>query len=268
MSLFNPLPLRGFLAVGFSGLLSIFLALGGTALAAPATSATTSAQNPTVVVVRDITPSDCALTLTSRNLVGQAHQTRTVIHCPAGTLLTVVHVPQSEAVAKHEAYVVMPSASSSQAQQAQAGKQIDTLVAATIARLQPSPASKPTSTLASSCTLREQTGGGGVSWTENGKTNYYTSNVTWDTNGDCSITIINSHLQGTQSQFASYWGSDKYNQWEGQRGCTYVGTNNLSWDPQHNDSPGFHYMQVLWDGSNCYSWFDNSLTIIVAQLND
>jgi hypothetical protein len=263
MSMFKRLRLRGILAVGFAGLLSIFLFSAGSVLAAPAASQT----DPIVVVVRDITPSNCTLTLTSRNLVGQAHQTRTVIHCPAGTLLTVLHVPQSQAIARHEAHVVLPSASSSQAQQAQAGKQIDALVAATIARLQPSPASKPTSPLAS-CTLRQQTGGGGVNWTENGKTNSYSSHVTWDTNGDCSITIINSHLQGTQSQFASYWGSDKYNQWEGQRGCIFVGTNNLSWDPGHRDSPGFHYMQVLWDGSHCFSAFDNSFTIIVAKLND
>ena len=85
MSIFKRLPLRSLLAASVTGLLSIFLAQGGTALAAPVVSWTMSAQNPTVVVVRDITPSNCTWTLTSRNLVGQAHQTRTVIHCPAGT---------------------------------------------------------------------------------------------------------------------------------------------------------------------------------------
>ena len=268
MSMFKRLSLRGFLTVGVMGLLSIFLAQGGTALAAPAGRQAALAQNSTVVVVRDITPSNCTLTLTSQNLVGQAHQTRTVVHCPAGTLLTVLHVAQSQAIARHEAYVVLPSASSSQAQQAQAGKQIDALVAATIARLRPSAASKPSSPLAS-CTQRSQTGGGGVSWTESGKgTNrVIDSTVTWDTNSDCSITIVNSDLRGTQSQFASYWGCDRYNQWEGQRGCLFVGTNDRHWDPGRHDAAGLHYMQMLWDGSNC-TVFDNSLTIIVGRLND
>jgi hypothetical protein len=161
---------------------------------------------------------------------------------------------------------VLPSASSSQAQQAQAGKQIDALVAATIARLQPSPASKPTSPLAS-CALRNQTAGGNWSWSESGKTNKYYSTVSWNTNTDCSIYIHNSYLQGTQSQFASYWGSDRYNGWEGQRGCIFVGTNSYSWNPQHNDSAGHPYQQVLWDGSHC-TVFDNSIVVNVATLYD
>lgn len=190
-----------------------------------------------------------------------------MIHCPAGTLLTVLHVAQSQAIARHEAYVVLPSASSSQAQQAQAGKQVDALVAATIARLQPSAASKPTSPLAS-CAQRQQTAGGNWNWSESGKTNKYYSTVSWDTNTDCGIYVYNSHLQGNASPFASYWGSDKYNGWEGQRGCIYVGTNSYSWNPQHNGSAGHSYQQVVWDGSHCYNLFDNSIVVNIATLND
>jgi hypothetical protein len=189
-----------------------------------------------------------------------------VIHCPAGTIVAVLHVPQSEAVAKHEAYVVMPSAASSQAQQTQAGKQIDALVAETIARMQPSAASKPTSPLAS-CAQRQQTAGGNWNWSESGKTNKYYSTVSWNTNTDCTIYVYNSHLQGNASPFASYWGSDRYNGWEGQRGCIYVGTNSYSWNPQHNGSAGHSYQQVVWDGSHC-TVFDNSIVVNVATLND
>lgn len=260
MSIFKRLPLRSLLAVSVTGLLSVFLAQGGTALAAPATSATTSAQNPTVVVVRDITPSNCTLTLTSRNLVGQAHQTRTVIPCSAGTFMAVLHVPQSQAIARHEAYVAMPLASASQSQVMQTGKQIEALINTTNARLHPTQ-SKPSPY--TSCSLRSQSLYG--SWVWGGDS--WSSGVSWDTHSDCSIYIYYSYVSGSSSSFSIYWGQDKYAGWSQGRGCRYLGTNYLSANPNTTQSAGYGYEQWLYNGSNC-TVFDDARYTYLSPLKD
>lgn len=259
MSMFKRLSLRGFLTVGVMGLLSIFLAQGGTALAAPAGRQAALAQNSTVVVVRDITPSNCTLTLTSQNLVGQAHQTRTVIHCPAGTIVDVLHVPLSQAIARHEAYVVMPSTSATQAQLMQTGKQIAALINTTNARLHTMQTKLSPN---SSCSLRSQSLYG--SWVWGGDS--WSSGVSWDTHSNCSIYIYSSYVSGSSSTFAIYWGQDKYAGWSQGRGCRYLGTNYLSANPNTTQSPGYGYEQWLYNGSNC-TIFDDSRYTYLSPLN-
>ena len=260
MNTYRGWSLRGLLTVGVVSLLSIFLAPAGSTFAAPTAGATFAAHDVTVVVVRDVTPVGCALTY--GNHVGTPRETRTAIPCPAGTLMAVLHVPESEAIAKHEAYVVMPLASSSQAQQAQAGKQIDALVAATNARLHPSQAGEPASPL-SYCNQRSQSLSG--SWVWGG--NYWNSAVWWDTNTDCSIYIYHSQLQGTASTFAIYWGQDKYASWSRGWGCIYLGTNTLNQYPNTVQTAGYNYQQWLYNGSHC-TIFDDARYTVLGPLYD
>lgn len=257
MNMFRRQSLRGLLAVGVTGLLSFFLAPGGAAFAAPVAGAT-AAHHATVVVVRDETPVGC--TLNSRNNIGKPQETRTVIPCPAGTFMAVLHVPESEAIAQHKAYVVMPSASASQGQLAQASKQIGTLIAKTNARLHPSPTGGVSPL--SSCSLRSQSLYGSWVWGNDS----WNSGVSWDTHSDCSIYISNSYVSGTSSAFAIYWGQDKYAGWSQGRGCRYLGTNYLSASPNTVQSPGYGYEQWLYNGSNC-TIFDDARYTYLSPLN-
>lgn len=66
-----------------------------------------AAAEPMVVVVRDVTPLGC--TLRYSTLVGTVFVPSRSMPCPAGTVMSTVHVPLSEAIARHEAYVKLPS---------------------------------------------------------------------------------------------------------------------------------------------------------------
>jgi hypothetical protein len=82
--------------------------------------------DPLVAVVVDKT-QESSCTETFRANIGTSHESVTHIPCPAGTIMAEVTVHRSQAIAQHEAYVVLPAAQASSSVRQQTLKQIQQL---------------------------------------------------------------------------------------------------------------------------------------------
>ncbi len=201
--------------------------------------------DPTVVVVRDSTPLGC---LERRGLLqGTTWVTTSTFACPAGTRMSLVQVLLSEAKANHEAYVVMPSQSSSRAEQDAAMVNIQALAKAANATFQSANSVVPLS----SCSPRTQylaIYNGNTAWDSQNK---YDMNVDYDTHSDCSVYIHLSAITGEYIHSYFYWGWDLYASWQSPKLCTPVTNGTKGWNPNTTHNSGYYYEQWMYSGSNC-----------------
>ncbi|HLV99515.1 MAG TPA: hypothetical protein VKT82_12645 [Ktedonobacterales bacterium] len=235
------------------------LLVGSLMTTSPVDAASLSPSDPLVVVVRNVTPrSGC--TMTVKDYVGTPKETTMVKACPAGTLMRFFHIPRSQAVANHEAYVILPSPSSSPAAVAKAQAQIGALADEANARLLPTPPAATPNGI--TCATSDHTATAYMGWGDN----RWNAWVQWTTLTNCKVDIYNSELQGTVSAFATYWATDKYAGWSQNVGCAYLGTNTLAWHPYTVQTAGYYYEQWLYDGSSC-TIFDSYAYANLGPLN-
>lgn len=215
-----------------------------------------AAADPTVVVVRDATPAGC--TQRYSTLVGTSFVSTRTVPCPAGTIGEDVQVPLSEAKARYEAYVVLPSRTSSLAVQTQAGLQIQQLENAAKAKWHPANKSV---TPASSCSTNSHSVETYWStWWDTDTT--FDAWVFWDTHSDCTIYIWESQMHAVYINSYFYWGHDQYASWSGNVGCRQVTNGYPWWNPNVTKNPGYTYEQHVYSGSNCtifdhHGWTDS-----------
>lgn len=125
--LFSWSPLRAALLVGV---------LCSVALISPVSAASTT-QDPAVAVAIDATTPACVLT--RGQVVGSSHAHKVLSQstCAAGTFMKTQIVPLSQARAKHEAYVLIPTLQASATQQLQFTAQVKQMIDAKRQTVQP-----------------------------------------------------------------------------------------------------------------------------------
>lgn len=233
------------------GLLSVF---GAMLLSATAVFASSATSDPVVVVaVGSVLPlSDCTDEVTY--YAGTPHAITKIEACEMPAIqVRSEQVHLSQAVANHEAYVILPASNASQATLKKAEEQMYALMESTGSALRRTLGQyniKPYNPCETGTHTTHW-----YNWTPNGVSVVVT--VVWNESYDCStIFIDNVALQGLNAPNAMYWGHTQYAGGWWDEHCAYIGTNTLH--QYINSSQPANYTLEPWvsDGSNC-TWFDN-----------
>lgn len=209
-----------------------------------------------VVAIGTILPSSaCKDTVTID--AGTSHvstQTRPCEELPIQ--MGTEHVHLSEALAKHEAYVVIPAKNSSQATLEQAMSQIVDLMHAKTQALRQSLRKNPLAVAQPDSTCETNSHLTDVDWY--GNNDYFESEVTWTESSNCSTLFIdNDILGGITSDTASYWRYDKYASMTKFPGCVFLGTNYWQMTIDSTEPAGYYYEPWVSNGSACQPWDGN-----------
>lgn len=243
------------------GIVSLsLLALVATSLNQSTVHASAAKADPLVVVVRDATAgSNCLFKLVENS--GTTHQTTRIVACPAGTVMRVIHVPESEALRNHESYVVLPATSSTLAEQSHVAQQIEELENAANAHYRNLQVSgvRSAASLQPLTTSCGSSGNWATAWYSNwwDSGDVFDAEVIYDHHTDCSIYIDQSRTAASQINTPWYRGKDAYAGSTWYWPCTFQGTNLLIWYPKVTKSAGYYYEQYEYSGSHC-TIFDNS----------
>jgi len=202
-----------------SVLVTTFVAgIGGDLSSAHASSVS---DDPLVIVSLDKTQSSSCTEIFQAN-IGTAQASTKRISCPPGTIMVDAKEHRSQAIAQHEAYVIIPSAQASSVVYQQYLKQIKIIHASKQAHLR---SLSLTSQYAHPATRCGKNGGASLTWnTDGGSLN---ASIGFTKSTDCSTAYFgDSQLNTTAAlQYGRAWGQDAYasNQW-GVPNCPSVVT--------------------------------------------
>jgi hypothetical protein len=171
--------------------------------------------------------------------------------CPAGTILNTFHIPLSEALRNHEAFVIMPSRTSSSAVQTQTKQKIFALFDKARQRFHVN-------------LLSMATGCGHGNSISISVTEPYTGDQLNETlfyqipSSNCNdVDLLDITMRASKIIAPVYWDHDQYLATSWARNCSFISNN---WQPYGITNPihakGYNYESFVADGSNC-TWFDD-----------
>lgn len=202
--------------------------------------------DPLVIVARDITAASHCQSFHGIKLTRTSSVTSVVYTpCPAGSIVYTFEVPRSQAVARHEAFVQLPSANATPQQREQAGQQIVALLSeiqpATIEQAPVQP---------DSCSSFENVVGN--NYTLSGATVHTT--VDYQKHTDCTVTFYDTTAKitsGTAND--TLWKADYNSTYNFPAACKTFSSTTLADDTNLSGSfnPGYYFHQIDNTGVNC-----------------
>ncbi len=221
------------------GLVFIFLSTFIPVSPSFAASKAIAKSDPLVVIALDVTrTSHCSASKILN--VGTRKQFTVNYACPAGSIIETETVHLSQAVARHEPYVVLPSSTSSEKVLKHFLLQFQQLVAMVREKAEqesPNSFQGPSIACGSSSTPS-------LNWTANGDSVH--TYVHYTKSSDCTTVFIQfSGVQGNTAPNPLWWDRDQYASWTGYlNNCPFVGTNN--WSTNWNITQPVNYTYEHW----------------------
>lgn len=246
---------------------SLLIICGALVTGLTPTLAAPRATDSLVVIAQDITSlAHCitGLSTTAGTVISPASP------CPAGTVISTKQVPLSQALAEHEAYVLLPSSKpTSSTEIAKISQQVDDMVSAKVRQIRQQAAA----TFSPQVNLTPATCGasGLFRWADwspdfDSNSSFYVS-ITWNVNGNCTITWVTSYMDLLSVGGPTYWNDDQYAGSSADYGCASLnsGANSrspISWGLLNQAPAGYDYLQEVYNGSNCFPWDSSDHTVL------